>query len=105
MPPGRASSANGTSITRSISSPSGRQLTGRRITPTHGVITKFVATVSVSSSAPRGSTAARGRPISSSHSRSAAARNDGSPGSTTPPGNEIWPRWLPTVSDRFAKTM
>src|SRR5947208_1359100 len=98
------SAANGTSITFSISSPSGRHATGSRITPTHGVMTNWVAKVSVSSSAPSGSTARRGRPTSSSDSRSAASRSEASAALTEPPGKEIWPRWVETRSLRLAKT-
>jgi hypothetical protein len=59
------------------------------------VITKLVAKVSVSSSAPSGSTAALGRPISSSHSRSAAASSDGVLGIDGPAGEPDLPAMSP----------
>jgi len=62
-------------------------------------MTKRVAKVSVSSSAPSASTAVRERPTSSSDSRSAAASSEASAALTVPPGKAIWPRWVPTPLD------
>src|SRR5512144_482163 len=88
--------ASGTSMTRSISRPSGLNSTGSRTIPTTGVITKLVARVGVSSSSPSTSTASAGRRISSQASRRAVSTREPSRVSTTPPGNENCPLWWGT---------
>ena len=49
-------------------------------------------------------TRARGMPNSSSVSRRAAATGSASPGSSAPPGKEIWPGWWRKSSRRRVKT-
>ena len=83
--------ASGTSITRSISRPSGWNATGRVTIPTTGVMTNWVARVSVSSRSPSTSTASAGSLISSHASRSAVSTRDPSRVSTIPPGNANCP--------------
>src|SRR5512143_1132013 len=96
--------ASGTSITRSISRPSGLNSTGSRTMPTTGVITKLVARVGVSSSSPSTSTASAGRRISSQASRRAVSTREPSRVSTTPPGNENCPLWWGTPDVFLVKT-
>src|SRR3954447_23551754 len=60
--------------------------------------------VGVGCSAPTSSTAAGGRPISSSASRSAVRRRSVSSSSWRPPGNEISPAWRLRSSRRRVKT-
>ena len=77
---------------------------GRPASATNGRTMNPETMVLTSSSSPITSQAPGGMPISSSVSRSAATRGEPSPGSTTPPGSEIWPGCEGTLSLRLVSS-